>query len=135
MSSSILDLHPPLDLLRHRPAKFEVQVYQSDLETPYGIQLTDKIRFRVWKTADAASQVTCDNSAASANGSTVAIDTRGATGTTPAKATIVLTATDVDQFASTDTVYWEAAVLVAAESNNPYVFERGQFTVIDNANA
>ena len=134
MSSSIQPLQLPVDLLQHRPTPYELTVYQSDNETPRGIAALDKVRFRMWKTKDATAALSVDDSAI-VNGCSVTINDRGATGTTPAKVTVLISAAAVDLFTSADTVFWEAAVLVNAESNNPYVFTRGQFTIIDNCNA
>ena len=58
------------------------------------IAAADVVRFRLWQTDGSAALITATDLVASANGTTVTINTRGTTDTTPARVTVDLAAAD-----------------------------------------
>lgn len=61
------------------------------------IAADDVVRFRLWSTDGSAALITATDAAASDNGTTVTIDSRGVLDTTPAQATVALAAADTAQ--------------------------------------
>jgi hypothetical protein len=88
------------------PWDLQFTLYQPDAESTAAtysavIAATDVVRFRLWTTNDTTPLITATDATPSGGGTSVTINTRGVSETTPARVTVKLSATDTDQAVGT----------------------------------